>query len=402
MKLSFVKKYSPRLYRVLRSTKENINISLKLNNLKAQLKNDSKRLIYSLENEDYFKYKEKIFKTDKLKKRDFAYIEINNSCNINCTMCDTKSSTRQKKLMKLDLFEKSVQDLEKLGINKVSLHTIGDPLSNPKIGDILNILRKYNFTTSLSSNGLMLNLRINELIKYIDVCSDLRFSIDGVTKETYERIRFGGKWEDLLKNLELAFEKLEPKGYRISIDCVISKDNVHEAGEFLSYFGKKFKFPHDRVTLNFINSLSPNNDYFNNNNLLDENTHVNKFCTLISNPIPYILVNGELSVCCRDYDGSLIVGDIKDKSIPEIIKDEKFSDLQRAHENINSNMFNNYNLCSNCYHVDDRVCDLFKNYIKNILVINPRGSGEYYQKKINFFINMIKNKNFQKVNTLIN
>ena len=29
-----------------------------------------------------------------------------------------------------------------------------------------------------------------ELIKYIDVCSDLRFSIDGVTKETYERIRF--------------------------------------------------------------------------------------------------------------------------------------------------------------------------------------------------------------------
>ena len=116
----------------------------------------------------------------------------------------------------------------------------------------------------------------------------------------------------------------------------------------------------------------------------------------------YILVNGELSVCCRDYDGSLIVGDIKDKSIPEIIKDEKFSDLRRAHENINSNMFNNYKLCSSCYHIDDRVCDLFKNYIKNILIINPKESGEYYQNKINVFINMIKNKNFQKINTLIN
>ena len=58
--------------------------------------------------------------------------------------------------------------------------------------------------TSISTNGLMLEKHIDTLIEYVDVCSSIRFSIDGVKKETYEKIRFGGKWEDLIRNLDLA------------------------------------------------------------------------------------------------------------------------------------------------------------------------------------------------------
>ena len=382
MILDKLKKHSPKTYCALRSVRDNVNFFFKKRSLIKNLNNSSINIINSLENVKYFEYKKKVFEFDKSKrKRDFAYIEINNSCNINCTMCDTKSSTRQKKLMKLDLIEKSINQLKILGINKVSLHTIGDPLANPQIGKIFQILRKNKFTTSLSSNGLMLNLRLKELMEHIDVCSDLRFSIDGASKETYERIRFGGIWEELIHNLDLAFTKLQPLGYRISIDCVLSKDNVEEAGLFLSFFGKKFKYPHERISLDFINSLAPSNAYFEKNNLLSKHTYLNKYCTLISNPVPYVLVDGSLSVCCRDYDGSLIVGDIKNEKITKIFQGQKFQDLQKAHENSNLNFLSNYNLCSKCYHIDNRISELFKNYVKKLLFLNPRENADFYQKK---------------------
>ena len=114
-------------------------------------------------------------------------------------------------------------------------------MANPRLGKVFEILRKYEMKTSLSSNGLLLDKRIDVLKEYVDVCSDIKFSIDGCTKETYEKIRFGGSWEVLLKNFELALNELEPLGYRISVLCIVMKDNFLELGQFLSFFSKYFK-----------------------------------------------------------------------------------------------------------------------------------------------------------------
>lgn len=151
-------------------------------------------------------------------------------------MCDTKSSSRQKKLMDLNLCEKSVREMKLEGINSVLLHTIGDPLANVKLKDYLKILRNYNIQAGISTNGLMLDKHLETLIEYFDICSNIRFSIDGVKKETYEKIRVGGNFNKLLENLELAEKKLKPYGYEILIDCVVTKDNFDELGDFIVFF----------------------------------------------------------------------------------------------------------------------------------------------------------------------
>ena len=94
--------------------------------------------------------------------------------------------------------------MQSQGIKNILLHTIGDPLANTKLKDYLKILRKYNMQAGISTNGLMLDRHVDTLIEYFDVCSNIRFSIDGVKKETYEKIRFGGKFENLIENLDLA------------------------------------------------------------------------------------------------------------------------------------------------------------------------------------------------------
>ena len=394
--LDLIKRKLPKFYSLSRNFKDQIISKKKELNLMRNLTHHNENNIKSIKDIPYYDHKKTIFEEDKNKKRSFAYLEINNSCNINCLMCDTKSSTRQKKLMDLDTVEESIISIKKLGINRVSLHTIGDPMANPRLGKVFEILRKYEMKTSLSSNGLLLDKRIDVLKEYVDVCSDIKFSIDGCTKETYEKIRFGGSWEVLLKNFELALNELEPLGYRISVLCIVMKDNFLELGQFLSFFSKYFKKPYERVELDLLNSLAPTNDYFEKNNMIKKHTYLNKFCEFVSNPIPFILVNGELSVCCRDYDGSLIMGDTKKDSIEAILNNERFKDLQHSHSNVNSNSFSNYNLCNSCFGIDERVSSTFINLIKMILYKFPKMNGEFYQQKINLIIDHF-NEDIQKI-----
>ena len=145
-----------------------------------------------------------------------------------------------------------------------------------------------------------------------------------------------------------------------------------------------------------LNSLAPTNDYFEKNNMIKKHTYLNKFCEFVSNPIPFILVNGELSVCCRDYDGSLIMGDTKKDSIEAILNNERFKDLQHSHSNVNSNSFSNYNLCNSCFGIDERVSSIFINLIKMILYKFPKMNGEFYQQKINLIIDHF-NEDIQKI-----
>ena len=149
-----------------------------------------------------------------------------------------KALVEKKKLMSLDLCEKSVKEMHDQGIRSILLHTIGDPLANAKLKDYLKILRKYNMQAGISTNGLMLDKHVDTLTEFFDICSNIRFSIDGVKKETYEKIRFGGIFEKLIENLNLAEKKLKKIGYEFSIDLVISKDNFDELGEFIVFFKK--------------------------------------------------------------------------------------------------------------------------------------------------------------------
>ena len=125
--ISVIKKTFPRFYIFLKIIKNKILFG-KHYIKKKEL--ETFGLIKSVENESFFEYQKKEFFKNKDTKSKTGILEINNSCNINCVMCDTKSSTRQKKLMDLDLCEKSVKQMKEDGVTSVLLHTIGDPLAN--------------------------------------------------------------------------------------------------------------------------------------------------------------------------------------------------------------------------------------------------------------------------------
>ena len=120
--LDLIKKKTPKIYSFSRNLRNKFKSYKQELNLIDNLHAENKRNVNSIINEKYYDYKKKKFEIDKKKTREFAYVEINNSCNINCVMCDTKSSSRAKKLMGLELCEKSVKEMQDQGINSILLH----------------------------------------------------------------------------------------------------------------------------------------------------------------------------------------------------------------------------------------------------------------------------------------
>ena len=100
-------------------------------------------LTENLEKNPHEKIKLKYVK--KVKHKKHAIVEINNTCNLNCAMCQTMLTTRKRGRMEMDLLRKVLDKLSKKV--KLSFHTLGDPLANPRLAEIFKEIRRYNFKT---------------------------------------------------------------------------------------------------------------------------------------------------------------------------------------------------------------------------------------------------------------
>jgi MoaA/NifB/PqqE/SkfB family radical SAM enzyme len=130
-------------------------------------------------------------------------IDTINLCNLRCKMCYySLDFKRKKEQMELPLFRKIAEEVfPKTRFLYLSCAT--EPLMNKEFSDFVRVTGEYNVPfTSFCTNGQLLTEKVAEAC--IDAkISEIIFSIDGATAETYEAIRRGGKWDRLGRNLEL-------------------------------------------------------------------------------------------------------------------------------------------------------------------------------------------------------
>lgn len=105
----------------------------------------------------------------------------------------------------------------------------GEPFVRPDTRELLincKSLIKFHIIT----NGLLLP-KYWEKIKHRNF-SSLLISVDAATKETYEKIRRGGRWEDLLKTLELVRQNRDKFG-SIMLNMTVMRSNYQEIPRFI-------------------------------------------------------------------------------------------------------------------------------------------------------------------------
>ena len=147
-------------------------------------------------------------------------------CNLNCIMCNREQCrddlTTQKELWAA--FEYYLPTAK-----VIFLSGWGDPFARPDTNKLL-INYKGPAKFYILTNGLLLP-KYWEQIKHQKFVS-LSISIDAATKKTYEKIRRGGKWEDLLKTFDLVKRNRDKFEYPPMINMTVMRSNYREIPQF--------------------------------------------------------------------------------------------------------------------------------------------------------------------------
>jgi MoaA/NifB/PqqE/SkfB family radical SAM enzyme len=101
-----------------------------------------------------------------------------------------------------------------------------------------------NIKYSILTNALMLKEFAPRVPYVIRNLNELGVSIDGATKDTYEKMRLGGRWEKINENLEYISELKDKHGFKFIMHFVVQKNNYHEM-EDIVMLGEKYNA--DRV-----------------------------------------------------------------------------------------------------------------------------------------------------------
>jgi radical SAM protein with 4Fe4S-binding SPASM domain len=160
------------------------------------------------------------------------FVESANVCNLRCLMCRITYSREpvESPFVSLEWMEK----LEKFnpGLLEAHLHGFGEPLLNRELMDIIRTIRRsggpvvFDFFT----NAVLLDRRMSETIVDAEV-DRVILSIDGGTRETYETIHKGARWETLLRNLADLDQARKAKGSpypKLEINLIAMNGNFHE------------------------------------------------------------------------------------------------------------------------------------------------------------------------------
>ena len=82
-----------------------------------------------------------------------VYVEITNLCNRNCTFCP--GTKREPKMMTVEEFEAVAKSL--IGTTGyLYYHLMGEPLTHPRLPDMIRIAGKLGFKSQITTNGVLL------------------------------------------------------------------------------------------------------------------------------------------------------------------------------------------------------------------------------------------------------
>lgn len=162
---------------------------------------------------------------------------------------------------------------------QVHIGSDGDPFASHVYRHFMSQTpRTNNITYSILTNGLMFKEFHNHVPKVIANLKELGVSIDGASKETYEKLRLGGKWEKILEGLECIAEQKQKHGFRFILHFVVQKDNYHEMEKIID-LGEQYGA--DRVWLNKIEDWGTI-DEFGTQNIWDTPEYQEQLSRLIA------------------------------------------------------------------------------------------------------------------------
>lgn len=264
-------------------------------------------------------------------------VESTNLCNARCTTCTRDIMTRPKGVMDMNLFKKIIDECGLHKIRSIHLHNFGEPLLDRGIFEKIRYASEKGLKTRLFSNLSILDDEKAKLLVESGL-SRIKISIDGHSKETYENIRRGLSFDAVTENIENLIrtrDRLKTRTPEIGLTFVETLENTHEKEAFIRKWKKKV----DSIDIT---------SYHNWGGRLagSKKGGPHGFPCLRLWATFTILWNGDAALCCMDYDGKVILGNVQEDSISSIFRGKMLGDIQHWHLN---GRFEKIPICDKCF-----------------------------------------------------
>jgi len=249
-------------------------------------------------------------------------VETSLACDLRCPECAIGGGniTRPRGFMSFDQF-KGIADKIRPYCEYLYLHLWGEPLLNRDIIAMIKYASQFT-RTNISTNGMSLSPQIAEELITSGV-TDILFSIDGMTQETYEKYRVGGDFYQAVNALKMLQHVNQKHGSPVKIvpQFVVFKHNQHEMETFQNFwrlFGLEasFKAPYIRKASKFQHSDLP--EYVRASYPNVQSLYAAMSTCQDPQKVLTVLRDGSVVACCYDHNNDTSFGNIFKQEVMDI------------------------------------------------------------------------------------
>lgn len=261
------------------------------------------------------------------------YFEIQTAsyCNGGCSICPyTDTAPRLPAgFMSMPLFKKIIDQIaaeNNWGI-KIIPYMNNEPFLDPQIFERLKYINKQcpNCDIEISTNLSRFDKEAQKKLSEVDI-KDLRLSIFGFTKKSYESVMRNLKWQTAKRHLDLLVNNRDLRSHIGQVSLVMvdypgmTKRDIQLASRYCRKHFIKFEF------WGFL-------DRGNNVAKYKNNVFKNKVMGCEQNRVldrMHILFDGRVILCCMDWRQQYILGNLSRQTINLVWNSKKFQDIRKT------------------------------------------------------------------------
>jgi MoaA/NifB/PqqE/SkfB family radical SAM enzyme len=250
---------------------------------------------------------------------EIVQIEATNICNAKCVFCPRDDMERKQGVMDMALFEKIADECAALGITHVRMHNYGEAFVDRRLVEKVRYAKQLGIReVGLISNGSLITEEAARGMVAAGLDA-INISVDAAGKDVFESTRVGLKYDKVVANVERLIRIRDEAGKRRPklILSFVRQDNSAEEQAFIAHWGARADKIHVTDLHNWAGTLNRESD-------------VNFPCYRQWLTFT-VLWDGRVSLCCADFDGRTILGDLKTQSIKDIWNGDAYREVRRAH-----------------------------------------------------------------------
>jgi len=231
--------------------------------------------------------------------------------------------------MDFDLFKAIVDEMAP-HVKATTLHIWGEPLLHPRLIDMIAYCRAKGLHSEISTNATLLDERMSKEIIEAGL-GTIYLCLDGVKKETYERVRRRADFEETKENILRFLEMknvLSGQRPEVKIQLIEIAPTAAEIEEFK----KLWSIPGvNRVNIKAFDSWGDQIKEISELRATEARVPVKRF------PCPnlwyhvHIYWDGTLVRCDRDFDAIGPLGNVAHSGVIHAWRGEAMAELRRQH-----------------------------------------------------------------------